>query len=280
MPFKCSFHLWRVLRGKILTNEKLIKFGKQPVGCYCCYQQGQDTLDHIFVTRNCAKHIWKSVSATFGFNDNQPLLKNKIMAWWNAKSSNGAYNLAIQSVPILVCWNLWKKRCAVKYGGKTTNVTRIKFAIYKELWSLLHTAYPYINWPSNWNDLIDMVSSCVHEFHICKVRWTPPFPGMVKLAMDGSCLGNPGSLAAGGSAGTAREISFLPTLIGLVRELITMESFMRHTLEWNGVGSWVLNIWCWKWIHSWGYIGFEIKMNRLGTYDRYSLKVIVLFLSF
>lgn len=58
IPFKCSFQLWRTLRGKLPTNEKITSFGQQPADCYCCNVAGSDTIDHIFVDGNFAKYIW------------------------------------------------------------------------------------------------------------------------------------------------------------------------------------------------------------------------------
>ncbi|WMV30194.1 hypothetical protein MTR67_023579 [Solanum verrucosum] len=35
--FKCSFLLWREIRGKLLTNEKIASFGIEPSECHCCH---------------------------------------------------------------------------------------------------------------------------------------------------------------------------------------------------------------------------------------------------
>ncbi|WMV32843.1 hypothetical protein MTR67_026228 [Solanum verrucosum] len=49
IPFKMSFLLWRALRKKLPTNEKLGNFGVEPVRCFCSYQQGWDEVEHIFL---------------------------------------------------------------------------------------------------------------------------------------------------------------------------------------------------------------------------------------
>lgn len=40
IPFKYSFLLWRALRGKLPTNEKLSKFGQDPRECCCVIMLG------------------------------------------------------------------------------------------------------------------------------------------------------------------------------------------------------------------------------------------------
>ena len=57
IPFKMSFLLWRALRNKLQTNVALGKFGVEPVRCFCCYQQGWDEVDHIFIQGHFAAHI-------------------------------------------------------------------------------------------------------------------------------------------------------------------------------------------------------------------------------
>ncbi|WMV30207.1 hypothetical protein MTR67_023592 [Solanum verrucosum] len=37
IPFKCSILLWRAIRGKLPTNEKLSRFGIEPSECHCCH---------------------------------------------------------------------------------------------------------------------------------------------------------------------------------------------------------------------------------------------------
>ncbi|XP_060194477.1 uncharacterized protein LOC132623706 [Lycium barbarum] len=37
----------------------------------------------------------------------------------------GAIRTATQAIPALICWKLWKARCALRYGNKRTIVTTI-----------------------------------------------------------------------------------------------------------------------------------------------------------
>ena len=44
----------------------MLKFGKDEADCYCCYRKGKDDINHILITGNFAKYIWKIHAARFG----------------------------------------------------------------------------------------------------------------------------------------------------------------------------------------------------------------------
>lgn len=62
---------------------------------------------------------------------------------------------------------------------------------------LILTVYPYINWPSNWSELVSLVETCQHDMRVIQVIWFNPPPSIVKLNTDGSGLENPGNIGAG-----------------------------------------------------------------------------------
>lgn len=198
IPFKVSFLLWRAIRFKLPTNEKIISFGHEPANCSCCYRPGLDNIDHIFVAGHFAKHIWNHFSNSWGVQFNNSPLRNLLMNWWVSKTNNEVHKLMLQATPIFVCWNIWKNRCASKYGGKKSSTTRVKFSIVKDLYNLILTVYPYINWPNSWNDLVIMVENCKHDLRVTQVNWFKPPPSIVKLNTDRSALDNPGKIGAGG----------------------------------------------------------------------------------
>ncbi|KAK6782003.1 hypothetical protein RDI58_019799 [Solanum bulbocastanum] len=198
IPFKSSFLLWRALRGKLPTNDKLIVFGKEPVQCFCCNRPGMDNIEHIFNKGQFAAYVWRSFAAAAGITTDHTSLPQLISQWWSAKFNNDAHKLLLQAVPIFICWNLWKNRCASKYGGKISNVSRVKYAVYKDCYKLLNTVFPYVKWPSNWTELILMGERCSHDAKVILVRWKKPPELWVKINTDGSARENPGKIGAGG----------------------------------------------------------------------------------
>lgn len=68
IPFKVSFLVWRALRKKLPTNDKIISFGAEPVECTYCIRAGLDDIDNIFVIGNFANHIWQYFSNSSGIS--------------------------------------------------------------------------------------------------------------------------------------------------------------------------------------------------------------------
>lgn len=57
IPFKCSFLLWRVVREKLPTNEKLVMFGQDPKERCYYHDPIMDIVEHIFRSGHFAKHV-------------------------------------------------------------------------------------------------------------------------------------------------------------------------------------------------------------------------------
>ncbi|XP_015158405.1 uncharacterized protein [Solanum tuberosum] len=144
IPFKCSFLLWRAIRGKLPTNEKLSSFGIEPGDCYCYHSPGNDTIEHIFNSESFAKSVWKFFVVSLGIQTDYLPLRNMIM------------------------------RCAKKYGGKQSNIARVKHLVILDNFKLLHTIFPYISWPLGWNKLSTLIEKCNHDIKVTTVQWIKP----------------------------------------------------------------------------------------------------------
>ncbi|KAH0740560.1 hypothetical protein KY290_033603 [Solanum tuberosum] len=95
-----------------------------------------------------------------GINFQQTSLSNYLLCWSAITVKNEAHRTIIQTLPIVICWNLWKNICSAKYGGK-------KSSVYKEI-------------------------------RVTRVIWKLPPPNRYKLNTDGSALHNPGKIGGGG----------------------------------------------------------------------------------
>ncbi|KAG5585275.1 hypothetical protein H5410_045709, partial [Solanum commersonii] len=78
------------------------------------------------------------------------------------------------------------------------SIGRVKYLIFKDMMQLLITVFPYLQWPSNWKDVISMIENCRHELKVIPVGWDKPTMGVYKLNTDGSALTNPGKIGGGG----------------------------------------------------------------------------------
>ncbi|KAH0700920.1 hypothetical protein KY284_015135 [Solanum tuberosum] len=155
IPFKMSFLLWRAIRYKLPTNESLANFGVEPVKCYCCFQQGWDDVEHIFLQGHFAGHIWKFFAGSMGLQLQQHSLHNQLLCWSGVTRKNTAHTMIIHILPIVTCWNLWKNRCSAKYGGKTSK-------------------------------LVACIEKCKQEIRVTLVMWKTPPRTRYKLNTDGT----------------------------------------------------------------------------------------------
>ncbi|XP_069150536.1 uncharacterized protein [Solanum lycopersicum] len=165
IPFKIAFFIWRALRGKLPTNETIQKFGKVAVECYCCYKKGTDDIQHILITGNFAKYIWKYYTDTIG---------------------------AIQTT------NDLRSLCAVKYGDKKSSIHRVQYGIFKDVMQTIQVSHPNIPWQHSWYSLINLVEQCQQQLSVIMVSWNKPQEGIYKLNTDGSALPNSGKIGGGG----------------------------------------------------------------------------------
>ncbi|XP_015160977.1 uncharacterized protein [Solanum tuberosum] len=159
---------------------------------------GLDTIDHIFNNGHFATYVWKSFAAAAGIVTDHRSLIQLILQWWSAKYNKEAHKLLLQVTPIFICWNLWKNHCASKYGGKSSNISRIKYAIYKDNYKLMCTLFPQIKWPSNWKELFLLGENYLHDTKVVLIKWIKPPARWVKINTDGIALSNKGRIGAGG----------------------------------------------------------------------------------
>lgn len=96
------------------------------------------------------------------------------MKWSGVEYKNEAHRLFLQADPIFICWNLWKYRCARRYGGKKSNLIIVKFLVFRDTFFLMKIVYPYVSWPGSWNGMVDLVERFSHDIKITPVLWSKP----------------------------------------------------------------------------------------------------------
>ena len=180
------------------TNEGVHRFGIAAEDCYCCYQQGKDDINHILLTRNFANYIWKYHAAILGVTQLYTNIRSQLMHWRNQHTINEVHKLIMQILPNYICWNLWKNRCGVKYGHKTSSIKRVQYGIFKDIMQVIRLVYPIIPWQSSLYHLIKTAEHCHQQYKIIMVSWQKPKEGIYKLNTDGSAIQDTGKIGGGG----------------------------------------------------------------------------------
>lgn len=118
IPFKVSFLVWRALRAKLPTHDKITTFGVKPAHCSCCSTPGMNDIHHIFVLGNFSSFIWKKISSFFGIVHRHIPMKHLMLSWRILEHKNEVQKMVQHAIPLIIYWNLWKNRCSAKYRGK------------------------------------------------------------------------------------------------------------------------------------------------------------------
>jgi len=84
-------------------------------------------VDYIFIQGHFTAHIWKFFAGIMGMTYQQTSLIDYLLHWSGITGKNEAHKTIIQTLPIVICWNLWKNRCSAKYGGKKSSILRVKY---------------------------------------------------------------------------------------------------------------------------------------------------------
>ncbi|XP_009595625.1 uncharacterized protein [Nicotiana tomentosiformis] len=169
IPFKWSFCVWRALRNKLPTDDKVLQFSSLTVTrCVCCNTPAAGNADHIFSHGNFAKLVWRKYGGPAGVQTEDLTLRLLLMKW-----------------------------CSAKYGAKTSSLTRVLHSIDADIQLLLSTNYPTIKLSLNWTELYGCIENIQHHTSIKKVAWTRPDTTSGEINTDGSALTNSGLTGAG-----------------------------------------------------------------------------------
>lgn len=217
---KVNFFTWPLAHRKILTGENLIKRGiVGPHRCpLCC--QAEETIYHLFIECNFAKHTWSLMLATLEVPPPHLQKIPQVFTSWkrrypsslNGKQGRKKIWLAL---PKFTCWKIWiaRNQCIfqdvrptpIQTTGKAKGLLMEAISASRLQWdqglndqetiwmniSQKPTGHPIARKPTNkerWKLRIN-----IQEFK----DWTKKENNM-GLFFDGASKGNPGAAGAGG----------------------------------------------------------------------------------
>ncbi|XP_075085049.1 uncharacterized protein LOC142168286 [Nicotiana tabacum] len=197
LPFKISFFLWRLWRQKIAIDDIWRRQGQIVMSRYwCCQQPQEESIEHIFVTSPTASKVWNLFMGAAGISVQLIQLKQIIRHWWYAQCCPKLKPL-FQAVPVIITWELWKRRNAGKHGG-STSTNRVIHEINRTLHQLGRVRYAWINnIPLIWPDMIQYFEGYKPILITTRVTWQLPCHGWYKCNTDGASKGNSGPSSLG-----------------------------------------------------------------------------------
>ncbi|XP_060170728.1 uncharacterized protein LOC132601671 [Lycium barbarum] len=187
-----SFFVWRLWQAKLPLDDTLKKWGFQFASrCSCCQTPQEETIAHVFLRSEVAQQIWKHFSGPAGIKIERLQLSQVITAWWEA-SVNHHIKIIYQAVPIVIVWELWKRRNTLLRGGKLS-VNSLRYKIMHSIILFMKARRKNFKYaPYNWVDLLKALHTYTPKLRITQVCWRPPDIGWMKCNTDGASRGNPG----------------------------------------------------------------------------------------
>ncbi|XP_060171020.1 uncharacterized protein LOC132602004 [Lycium barbarum] len=154
-------------------------------------------LNTFFCHSETAK-VWEYFCNTCGIPYKRINARSLILQWWLTKPKNKLHELLLQCTPILICWEIWKTRCAFRYENIPISYNRIINQVTWLAYLIINSQIPSLNLKPIWLELWDQVETIKQAIDIKVVRWAKPNHLTMKLNTDGCCKGNPGEAAGGG----------------------------------------------------------------------------------
>jgi len=126
VPFKVSFLTWRIIKKKLPFQDTLHRFGiNRHLTCFCCRSSQPETLQHVFVASETTFFLWNAIGNPLGITHNNEPVISVFKKWWDIIPMNKVHQWILHITPIFICYELWKQRCACRYGTQSLLYTLI-----------------------------------------------------------------------------------------------------------------------------------------------------------
>ena len=138
-PPRCKFFIWLVFHNRCWTADRLAKRGlPHPEACPLC-DQAEETIHHILVGCVFTRQLWARIFQYLGLSSlsPEPTASRFSKWWWKAISSvPKAERKGLNSLIILIAWEVWKHRNSCVFENATPSIQKVLRAVSTEgnLW--------------------------------------------------------------------------------------------------------------------------------------------------
>ncbi|KAJ8549932.1 hypothetical protein K7X08_033639 [Anisodus acutangulus] len=120
----------------------------------------------------------------YGVNSQYNNVRAISMRRWLTKPKNRVHALVLQCLPTVICWHIWKAMCSYVFEDMRSNAGQVIQSSCQLMFLLLHSAFPTVEFPGNWNKTMCLIENLQQRLVIKTARW-------VKLHVDDCSKGNP-----------------------------------------------------------------------------------------
>jgi len=138
-PPRCRFFIWLVLHNRVWTAVRLARRNlPHPEACPFCDQE-EETINHLLIGCVFAREVWTIILHHLGVLHLAPQPSNVCFSSWWRKSVAAApreTRKGLNSLIILVAWELWKHRNACVFEKKRPSIQDVLRSVSMEggLW--------------------------------------------------------------------------------------------------------------------------------------------------
>ncbi|XP_043717944.1 uncharacterized protein LOC122665876 [Telopea speciosissima] len=191
---------WRLAHG-VLPTDHMVCRKAVPLASRCdlCYMDCE-TIQHLFLECAFSRQVWMEV--LFAFNQSWsgfPTIE-LLFSWWRRKTKAVALPKAWGALLIISCKNLWWERNRRRHENCKRTPAEVAKLCFKEVGDCTWAKGVQVKTVQDLAlaRMLKVTISKPAVKRIVEVRWKQPLQGWWKLNIDGSSLGNPGSIGAGG----------------------------------------------------------------------------------
>ena len=208
---KAGFFLWLTLQKRVLTADRLAKFGIfGPSWCVLCKQNSEDA-EHLFYGCHFAQSCWEWLRAQLMWSTPLPNSFQALLLSWPTKLDNGVYNKLWNICPSIVVWELWKERNRRIFRNSEMSLERFLIKLEASIVEVLNSHLrktlkeegSFSRWDGlikkRWSNIINppLVYFKKNKEARASCKWAHPPIGWHKLNFDGAARGNPGMAGIG-----------------------------------------------------------------------------------
>uniref|UniRef100_A0A0A8YCP8 Reverse transcriptase zinc-binding domain-containing protein n=1 Tax=Arundo donax TaxID=35708 RepID=A0A0A8YCP8_ARUDO len=137
---RCKFFIWLAINNRCWTADRLAKRNlPHPAACPLCDQA--ESIQHILVSCVFARQVWTIILQRLDLLSIAPqATARRFSTWWSSAARGVPKEMrkGLNSLIILVVWELWKHRNDIVFNGATPSISGLLQTVANEcaLWCM------------------------------------------------------------------------------------------------------------------------------------------------
>ncbi|KAK4352288.1 hypothetical protein RND71_027806 [Anisodus tanguticus] len=198
VPFKVTFFMSRMISRKLPTDDAIQKFNINGPSRCTCYTRGHtEVSEYLFRKGDIEDEVWKYFSGICGISTQGKDTRGTLISWYH-KTKNKVHSFFLQCLPSIICWEIWKCRCSMRYEGSKINIRSIISQVVFLSRILIKAQFPSLDLDKEWLVASEQIEDLKSRIVIQTLQWQKPEAFCFKLNTDRCSKENPGSSGGGG----------------------------------------------------------------------------------